>query len=588
VSDVDGNSFDGSDRELTVLTTTPTSGAQSQAWGNRLMLCNGVDEPLVFNGRYADRAGFGSRPGQPVATPLDTSLSWRTSLSSLGLGRLAVDIDDLECAYRYIVTFVNERGNESPPSAPSEAAIVTNSKTARSFIFLEIPVGDSSTVARRIYRTRNMYNSDGESLDLGFGADFYFLMEIQDNFCTSVEDGFPDTNLGSLFDSIDFGFFPTTCQYMASFKDTLFIATVADGNIKFSAPLFPEVFPEDNILEIGDDSLGECTGMRPTKNALVVFKQRGIYLVRGDPSNGFTADTLTRDVGCIAPNSIRELPGIGLIFLAHDGVYVLRGALENTGTPTDVTCISQPIPDFIEKLNRAASIGAFGEIYHLDREYWLAVPTLGSIENDLILVFHYEVGAWSTRINTPARAMVESRDHRGYLFIASRDDTNKPGIMVYSHGWADKLDGDDIEAVYETATMDFGSVYGTAHPAYALVQCVGHGDNELTLEYIVNHDLDGVRTREDVPALSVAQQDPNNTFPVYGTAVWGTDRWSALRPVVLRYDLSGTSQGPVRELALVFAPDGRRVSLIAYDLEAKVGEQRLMKPLSDALNPDKR
>jgi hypothetical protein len=394
--------------------------------------------------------------------------------------------------------------------------------------------------------------------------------------------------MGSLLDPIDFGPFPASSQYIASFKDTLFITTVADGNIRFSAPLFPEVFPEDNVLEIGDDSLGECTGMRPTKNALVVFKQRGIYLVRGDPSSGFTADTLTRDVGCIAPNSIRELPGIGLIFLSNDGVYVLRGALENTGTPTEIVSISQPIPDFVEKINRAASIGAAGEVYHLEREYWLSVPTLGSIENDLVLVFHYEIGAWSSRTKFPSRAMVETKDHRGYLFLASRDSTNKPGIMVYSHGWADKLDGDDIEAVYETATMDFGSVYGTSQPAHVFVYAVGHGDNELTVEYYVNHGLDGVRTIENVDALSAAQQDPNDTLPVYGSAVWGTDRWAKLRPITIRYDLSGTNVGPVRELSVAFAPEGRRVSLIAYDLETKIGEQRNIKPLNEALAPDKR
>ena len=63
--------------------------------------------------------------------------------------------------------------------------------------------------------------------------------------------------------------------------------------------------------------------------------------------------TLTKDVGCIAPNSIKEVPGLGLFFLASDGVYVLEGALENTGTRTALVKISQPIRDLIRDIRFA-------------------------------------------------------------------------------------------------------------------------------------------------------------------------------------------------------------------------------------------
>jgi hypothetical protein len=57
----------------------------------------------------------------------------------------------------------------------------------------------------------------------------------------------------------------------------------------------------------------------------------------------------------------------------------------------------------------------------------------------------------------------------------------------------------------------------------------------------------------------------------------------------LRYDISTTNKGPVRELSISFASaDGNKIEIIGYDLEAKVGEQRSIKPLNKALRPSGR
>jgi hypothetical protein len=580
IKDVDNNFFDTVDRELTVISDTPSQGPQFQAWGGRLMMVNGYDEPMVFNGRYVDRAGFSARPGQPTATGLTEdggTNEWRTNLAGLGLGRLA-DSGTVECAYQYVVTFLNERGQESRPSASSERVVFENSTTKRTFVKVDIPTGDSNVVARRIYRTRNIFNSAGEALDLGYGTDFYFLMEIQDNSTTSFEDGFPDSNLGSLLDELDFGEFPTSTNLIASFKNTLFSAGAYTNQLKFSAPGFPEVFPPDNVIEFGDKDMGATRGLYPTKNALVLFKDRGIYLIKGDSSNGLFSQTLTRDVGCIAPNSIVELPGKGLAFLANDGVYLLAGALENTGTPTQVVRLSEPIKDVTDKINGSAAIGATAEVYHRDREYWLCIPTLGSASNDLVLVYHYEIGEWSTRDGFPANRILETRDHRGYLFLCGGN-----GIFVYTQRSATKMGGGAPAPKYVTTDLDFGSVYGAIQPAYVQAYAVGYGNNNLQLNYSINQSINQIRAT----VQGIDQQDPNDRQDVYGTAVWGTATWGKWHPVALRYDISVTDSGPARELSLTFTAESGRIELVGYDVEAKVGEQRFIKPLNEILGPDK-
>ena len=77
--------------------------------------------------------------------------------------------------------------------------------------------------------------------------------------------------------------------------------------------------------------------------------------MKGNPANGFYAQTLTKDVGCIASKSIREIPNLGLIFLAQEGFYMLKGALENTGTITEIVRLGQPIEDIFSIINTSSA-----------------------------------------------------------------------------------------------------------------------------------------------------------------------------------------------------------------------------------------
>ena len=659
--------------------TTPHQRTQSQTWGGNIYFANGYNQVIVFDGTRVEDAGFSSRPAPPSAsgiigmgsdglhasvfyangdgtkpkfyhnlegcgvgsqnsdpTTVDTvAFSWPgTSTDNQGL-----DFGKRKNAYRYKVSFVNKRGQESEPSVASGMTTFENgndiylmdellnddfslsNEDGRTFIRVSIPTGPAGTVARRVYRTQTLYNGSNALSSLSRGDNFYFLDEIQDNVTATFEDGKPDAFLGSLLFPEDFGPIPSGVKFLSSFKNTMFVAGQSGSEVSYSAPLLPEVFPRDNVFFIGDANEGPITGMYPTRNALVVFKQKGIYLIKGDPASGFASVTLTLDTGCAAPNSIKEIPGVGLAFLSHDGIYLLRGALENTGTITGVVNISTPIPDLMKRLNPSALLNAFGEIYHKDREYWLAVPTLGSDKNDMVFVYHYEIGAWSFRENYPIGCMVESKDHRGYLFYGSNatgdeSETNlgetAQGIYVYSRGakikghWYGQGAGHYsnqsirmVEPLYETSSIDFGSVYKSVQPAHVIVYAVAYGNNDLQLNYRVNRATTEVRST----VQSADQQDPNDRQYIYGPmndierkytyppsipAVWGPTSgdagvWANARPVPIRFDVSAASAGPAREMQFSFSPASRQIQIVGYDIEVKLGEQRNIKPLNEAL-----
>tara|TARA_Y100000004_G_scaffold175228_2_gene214649 strand:- start:6083 stop:8317 length:2235 start_codon:yes stop_codon:yes gene_type:complete len=622
----------------------PTSevSTQSITFGGRLYLVNGIDAPIVYDGRVVTRAGFFEKPAKPDASVVyrvyhnqfvdeggdfgdDTQYFLGTREKGQGLGSLrptgqkvkkkitsgdkADDgskyVDGKLCAYQYRVTFVNSRGQESPMSDPSDICSFECANGKRRFTQVNIPIGGENVVARRLYRTRDIFDDDGNPITPESGRNFHFLKEVQDNDSTAIEDGISDSNLGVLTDPEDFGFFPTQAKFITSFKNTVFVSGMPNNLIKYSAEGMPEVFPRDNLFDIGDSDSGQITGMYASTNALVVFKTRGVYLIKGDPRNGFYAQTLNRDIGCVAPRSIQDVPGTGLVFLSQDGVYVLKGALENTGSATSIVELSTPIKNLTKRIDYVGARAAVGVINRANKEYFLCVPTNGNV-NNLLLVWHYEVGAWSFRENYPMQCAVETTDARSYLYFGS-NDPEKPGINVFSnffkskYGFGasspkgpDRKDFDFTRTVdlpfYETSPLSFGSVYSGIQVAYINLYAVAYGDNETDVNFKIN--------RSEVVSLEKnkgrTQQQLTEPLPVYDKATFGSDRWGFHRPIVIRYDVSHMHESLTTELAIQFTQDSdvtdetQRMMIVGYSVDAKVGDQRNIRPLTDVLVSEKR
>ena len=381
----------------------------------------------------------------------------------------------------------------------------------------------------------------------------------------------PDSFLATLVDELDYGTTPSQASMIAMFKGRSFLVGNNDNIVRYSRPNFPEVFPVDNQLDLSDTSGSRITALYASKNSLVAFKDRGIYLIKGDTTDGFFAQTLTKDVGCIAPSSIKEVPGLGLFFLASDGIYVLEGALENTGTRTAIVKISQPIRDLIRDINFSAVENCRSLIYHRDREYWLSVPTIGSPDCTRVLKFSYEVGAWSYMDNMPIKDMTETEDHRGYLFFVSNDSDYK-GIHHYSRGYLTK-GGVALLTEYETADIPFGSVYENFVPVRVQGRIIGYGNNDLEMNFTTNRELTQAYETNKTTQQKRPLEDKN--ISVYGTTAWGDGSvYAQHRPVYARFDINTMHKGPVNEVKISFTPTSGRIELLEFQMEARIGSRR--------------
>lgn len=557
---------------------TPWQGSTLTTWGDRAYILNGVDEPVVFNGDWASPVGYRHGPGSVYVVPVSGTTSHGTTLVDLGLGVWAASGETRECGYTYRFSFVNEYGQESPLSPVSRTVLFENSDTTRLGTWVELPLGPAGTVARRVYRSVNFLNSNGQPFSLGEGEVHYFRLEVQDNCTTSFEDFLPDTGLGAEVDASQLGPFPAGVKYASEFKGSMFVANTDENGVRYSRPGFPEVFPPLNFIPLGSSQHGPITGMRPTKNALVVFRSHAIFLIKGNAREGFASEPLTYDTGCAAPNSIQEIPGKGLAFLSEQGVWLLEGALENTGTVTGIVRISTPIPDEIERLNASTLIGASAAVSHRRHEYWLAVPSLSQTRPDQALVWNYEVNAWSVYTDLPATRLLETGDQRQYLMFSSHDST-RPGVYVISRGWADN-GGSSVSPRWESAVMDFGSLTFNVHPRYLVVEAVTTGDNTLGLDYRVNRKVVWHRVDDLGEAMDLKdQQAEDDRLQVYDTAAFGTGVWGAYRPEAIRYDLYAGASPAARSFQFELKPTNRRVHISGFDLFIDEGQPKA-KPLN--------
>ena len=564
--------------------TTPWQHSQAATWGDNFYIVNGINRPLVFDGYCWDYAGFSGPAGAPTATVMShphANTQSGIKLTSIGLGAASSDSTvSYKAAYRWRCAFVNVRQQVSPLSTPSEIVSFTNTGgedvgDGAHLALVGLPIGGPETVKRILFRTQNIYDSTGNPIQ-GYADQFFFHSEIPDNVTTQIIDGLLDSNLGTPVDELDYGPWPTNAKYIAPFKGCMFATGSTQTDVFYSAPNAPENFPIDNVLPVGDAYLGPITGLYGTRNALVVFKEHGIYFIKGDPVNGFTASLFTKTTGCVAPNTIREVPGLGLVFLGSSGVFLLKGTLENEGVQTEIVPIHVPITSWINRLNRSALIGAVAGVYHRDKEYWLCVPTVGSAENDLVLVFHYEIGEWTTRENFPVSCILETPDHRGHLLFGSWDSPNNEGIFLYSPAFDDK-NGVAIEPLYQTGWFNVGAIWRSMRPKYVQVHCGLHGDNGLNLEVTSNRKLDAWPTQPSQP-----QQYPEDHQPVYGTATFdsGTN-WTAFRPGTLSFHIVDPKQAMVHEMSVAFTPDaGKRwMSLVVIDPELSPDDPSDAKPV---------
>lgn len=119
-------------------------------------------------------------------------------------------------------------------------------------------------------------------------------------------------------------------EHIATHVDRLWIAGTTEGastfpnRIRFSHPLFPESWREDDYIDIPAGG-SKITAIIPFGGHLIVFKQRSVWAIYGYSEDTFQLVELTRRIGAMTTNAV-ALADNGIYFFSNpDGVFFYDG-----------------------------------------------------------------------------------------------------------------------------------------------------------------------------------------------------------------------------------------------------------------------
>lgn len=533
---------------------------QYEPFGRYLIIVNGHDFPMKFDGENTTPLGWIRAPHPPTpwspAVVLDAEPNTQLfmlfndyynlipDVNVIGLG---IKTASTENAYSWKVSFVSETGSESPLSAASEQAQwETGAVLASQAVYLEdVPIGPDGTVARRIYRTKNIAPeaSSGE---------YYYVGQINNNTDSTYTDSTPDRFLADLAPTSDESVtLPApACRFAATFKNTLFLdgGQLEPTRIYYSNGLHPDSFSALNYFDVGTREGGDITGFAPYYNQLLVFRERAIEIIRGDASGGFSVAPFIQGVGTKSISTVTMVPSVGLVFLSEDGVYRLNGGLDG-GAKLVFEKISKTLVKTMGRLNRNLLARATAAYSPKWREWHCYVPADGNDRPNLGLVFHIDKNSWSTREGFPVGALSVDQDGNlifghsiGDLSVGPHRDT---GLFVISR---QRTDGytynpltDPVSAtpnappvsVYQSPWLDYGAPQKKKHVKYVYLYVMTAGDNAIPITYYTDFDYTG-KTSAAVKIQRADHVDQN----VYGKATWDASVWENPMFTCLRYPIA--------------------------------------------------
>lgn len=236
-------------------------------------------------------------------------------------------------------------------------------------------------------------------------------------------------------------------------------------------------------IDINRNDGQKVVGLGFFQDVLIVFKERSIYQLYFNESNGFVVERISNTYGCVSHGSIASVEN-DCYFLNENGVYVL-GNEPNFYASIRTNELSSRVKPLIQRIN-AANRAKAKAIYYDDR-YWLTVPIDETSVNTLI-VYDRRFYAWMVWDNIYANNMLIHRDDNGTDHFYFTDDRQ---AKLQEFTWGVYNDnGEAINAVFRTRAfegkmLDHEKFWHVLRPIFRYVT------GEVTIGYYTENGSEG-------------------------------------------------------------------------------------------------
>lgn len=282
----------------------------------------------------------------------------------------------------------------------------------------------------------------------------------------------------------------------------------------FSAPYEDDDFTIANgggIINVGDT----ITGLMVFREQLIVFSENSINVINGNSVSDFTMQPVSRDLGCVAADTIQEIGG-DVIFLGPDGLRLFSATdrIGDFGLATISKTIQAEIIDLIQ-----SSPDGFSSTVIREKSQYRLFGFNSGYANDAakaVAGTQLEEGiAWNDLRGF--NAYVTYSEYDGFaerIYFAAKDG------YVYTMEQGNTFDGTDIPATFATPFVPINdpNLRKTLYRATTYLDVNGAFDLEFSLKF--DFDQPGGVQPNSVLSSSAAA---SITFGsgIFGTSLYG-------------------------------------------------------------------
>lgn len=338
--------------------------------------------------------------------------------------------------------------------------------------------------------------------------------------------GAGDANI--TFTSFGLNIVLTKAKCVRQFNNYLFLGNVVVGGVTNKSRIVWSNIKDDltwlgtSFIDISKDDGQQIIAMQVLSDRLVVFKERAIYNVffTGDADIPFTVEKSDSNVGTVGQHSVQEIEN-GLVFLSYDGFYYYDA--HNSYK------ISLQIQTTLLAYNATRFTQARSMRQKNKNRYFCALPSSGQTNNDVIVVWDWQLNAFSLYSGLACNAMAS-------VYVSGIDE--RIYFADYS-GFVYRMDtgADDYPLNVQTAITAY---YYTNWKNYDdLVDQKGipnvviyYQTNNAVITFVYSYDFESADTYSQTFSTATSTS-------VYGTAVYGTGTYAGIGGSQQRRDLDG-------------------------------------------------
>jgi hypothetical protein len=232
--------------------------------------------------------------------------------------------DDAETLYTsYVYTYVNDFGEESAPSDPSDTVQRNENATTTIVTPTGLPTGyseDYGITYKRIYR----------AVTGTLGSEFRFVAEIPLNQSEYI-DALLDSELGEVLESTDWDLPPSDMRYILALPNGIMVGA-SKNQLCLSVKNRPHAWPV--AYRLPTDTY--ITGLGNVDTSVVIGTKSFVYTASGNDPETYSMSKPGAPHACVSARSIAYLLRIGVVFAGPDGLMAVNG-------PTDVVNLTDSI-----------------------------------------------------------------------------------------------------------------------------------------------------------------------------------------------------------------------------------------------------